>query len=184
MPDRTENRQAIWDAILAQGEAWFHTSTINRACPAIGRSAIGTYLRALHAAGRLERRKPTESDLNYRLVGDRPKAAPRVRDDGSPVVHDKGRENMWRTLRKLRETTPRDLAAHCTTDAVEVSETAAAAYCRQLHRAGYLRHVGGRGAVATFRLIRNTGAHAPRKQTVVRIVDPNTGDVHDLEGGS
>jgi len=98
------------------------------------------------------------------------------------VTQGGGVENMWRTIRILAEFTPRDIAAHATTDTVRVSEASARSYCGLLHRTGFLRVVypsRPKKNPAVYRLIRNSGPKAPMIQRVKRVFDPNTNEVFD-----
>ena len=91
----------------------------------------------------------------------------------------------WFSTRRLQvvkgDTNARELAAHASTPAVPVRETAAADYLRNLLCASYLRetrrgHGTGRGGVqARFQLIANTGPRPPMVCRADAIYDPNLG---------
>lgn len=94
--------------------------------------------------------------------------------------------NMWRSMRMMAEFSPTDIAAHSCTDETPVTEADAAAYCRTLVVAGYLRVV--RKAIpgqrtATYRLIRNTGPRPPRERRVRAVYDDNLGQFTHVNGG-
>lgn len=84
-------------------------------------------------------------------------------------------EQMWTAMRKIGAFSPVDLGATC---APAISSGEAAAYCRMLLAAGYLRVV--QKAVppakpAIYRLMNETGIRAPRLRRLACIVDPNRG---------
>jgi hypothetical protein len=81
-------------------------------------------------------------------------------------------------MRILRLFTVADLAA-----TAEIQPRNARAYLRRLESAGYLRLAraarnGHPGGHAVWRLIRDTGPHAPRLQRDGATWDPNTRAVH------
>jgi len=172
-------RDALWPVIRTTLGEWTTVSALF-AETWMDRRTIRSYLACLVAAGIMERRDPEGQPPEYRLLRDPGRDAPRLRRDGTPSTQGAGTENMWRTMRMLAEFSPRDVAAHATTDAVAVSEATAKAYCKALFAAGYLRVV--RKAVpkrsqAVYRLIRNTGPRAPQVQRAKRVFDRNTQEV-------
>lgn len=89
------------------------------------------------------------------------------------------RDRAWDAMRILRQFTAADL---CTT--AEIGEDNAWRYLRGLAANGYLLQVRGTvsGAVgghALWRLIKNTGPHAPRLHADGFLYDPNTRQVLD-----
>ncbi|MGC9368676.1 MAG: hypothetical protein ACP5DX_03955 [Paracoccaceae bacterium] len=95
--------------------------------------------------------------------------------------------NMWRAMRGLPNFTPTDIAVHANTPELEVTRQDAHEYCRALRRAGYLRVLQkeepGRRETR-YRLVRNTGPHAPRERRVRGIYDDNLKDFTYLAGGT
>lgn len=103
-----------------------------------------------------------------------------VAQDARPAIPARPRQtpagNMWTAMRGLGSFTPVDLAAHASTEEVQVTLDAARAYARALARGGYLRIVrkaipGKREAI--YRLVRNTGPLAPRERRVTLLYDAN-----------
>lgn len=97
-------------------------------------------------------------------------------------------DNMWHTIRRLRAVSPTDLSVHSTTDAIEVSIEAAAAYCRALLAAGFLR-VSRKaqprtGREAVYNLARDTGPRPPRPKRVRAVIDPNTDQTYLIGGAA
>ena len=82
--------------------------------------------------------------------------------------------------------TPRDLAAHATTEDKLVTPEDAQEYCRALLGAGYLgvnrKAVPGK-TEPIYRLIQNTGPRAPREKRVRAVIDDNTDRTIVIGGG-
>ena len=96
-------------------------------------------------------------------------------------------DNLWLAMRRIRNFSPSELAAHANTPTVEVSVQRAADYCRALLAAGYLR-VARRAAPAMKReamyiLARDTGPRPPREKRVRAVYDPNTEETKLIGGG-
>jgi hypothetical protein len=94
---------------------------------------------------------------------------------------------MWTAMRQMRGGfTPRDLAAHATTEETLVTLETAQDYCRSLLGAGYLgvarKAVPGK-TEAIYRLIKNTGPRAPREKRVRAVIDANTEQTILIGGG-
>lgn len=95
-------------------------------------------------------------------------------------------DNLWLAMRKLRSFSPSTLAAHANTPTVNVDLQKAAAYCRALLDAGYLR-VSRRAAPALKReaiyaLARDTGPRPPKEKRVRAVYDPNTDETRMIGG--
>lgn len=122
--------------------------------------------------------------------GHRIRSAWKVKDGAKLALAAKARspeQNMWTAMRQMKTGfTPRDLAAHATTEETLVTPEAAQEYCRALMGAGYLgvtrKAVPGK-AEAIYRLIRNTGPRAPREKRVRALVDANTEQTIVIGGG-
>lgn len=177
-------RQRIWDRIRARRVAGADFAlgdlVIGDECTATGRE----YLIGLERAGyvAVTFKGGHRTPKRWKLARDAGAEAPRVRKDGTPVTMGLAQEQMWRTLRLLRgDTNARELAAHASTPAVPVRETAAADYLRNLHCASYLRetkrgHGTGRGGVQSrYQLISNTGPRPPMVCRADTLYDPNLG---------
>lgn len=146
----------------------------------IDRKTATDYLKRLIAGGYVEEHASHGETSRYVLVRDVGVHAPRVRPNGQPVTQGQGNVNMWRSMRMMGTFTPRDLAAHSTTDTVTVDETTAKSYCSMLLKADYLRVVqkavpGKRQA--TYKFVRNTGPQPPKIQRVKQVYDPNLDQV-------
>lgn len=156
----------------------------------ISQSSADNYLAAFRRRGLAEEVRRHEdgtrvyaiTDQGARQVapfeGEAPAAA-------APADRGSKQANMWRAIRGLPSFSPRDVAVHATAGGVVVSEREATAYCQMLARAGYLRTT--RGAIpgkrlAIYRLIRNTGPHAPVERRVRAVWDENEGAFTHLPG--
>lgn len=188
-------RQRIWDRMRKiQADGAFSINDLLVGDELHSLATAREYLTGLFHAGYLDLSVPRTSNRPalYRLVHDIGAEAPRVRKDGTPVTMGLAQEQMWRTLCMLGgDTNARELAAHASTDAVPVRESAAYDYLHKLHKAGYLRQTaagkgigrgrGGTGVQSRFRLVKNTGPRPPMVCRTHAIYDPNLGRVvwHD-----
>ena len=148
----------------------------------IGVDTAGTWIRRWVRAGTIEALgKQGGTTERYRVTGEtRSVLAP-----GPAKQTPQG--NMWRAMRAFRAPfTAVDIAAHSSTDVLEVSLEAARAFCQMLVRSGYLRVLrtavpGKREAI--YRLIRDTGPRPPRERRVRAIWDPNLDAFTHLPNG-
>lgn len=141
----------------------------------------GGWLEVTQARGRVASGSQL-TPARFRLARDNGVEAPRVRRDGTLVIQGLAQEQMWRTLRMLKcDCSARELAAQASTEAVRVSPVAARDYLMNLRRASYVvctqeGHGTGRGGIpARYRLVSNTGPHAPQVCRVDAMFDPNLG---------
>lgn len=93
----------------------------------------------------------------------------------------RARDRIWQAMRILRSFTVADLVA-----TAEAGRENARRYVVGLRNAGYVvmarpKRNGHRGGHALYRLVRDTGPHAPRLQSDGRTYDPNEHQVY--EGG-
>lgn len=130
------------------------------------------YVRALVRAGYVAvKERPAARFVltQYILIKDAP-TAPRVRKNGAEVTAGRGQENMWRSMRLLKDFSAVDIAATASAGGVKVSLSAARSYCARLCKAGYLHGKQGR-----FKFIPSmyTGPGAPMIQRNKQVYDPN-----------
>lgn len=182
-----EGRQPLWEEMVKFKGQPFIVNDIFEATY-VNRRTISSYLTCLCAGGYAERFKGEDDLFNYRIIADPvPYHAPRLNKQGKPVKQGGGVENMWRTMRMLSQFSPRDVAAHATTDIVNVSDWAAKSYCSMLLRTGFLKVVtkatNGKSQ-AVYRLIRNTGPNPPMIQRTKQVFDPNTKTAYPVGGAS
>ncbi|WP_035061224.1 hypothetical protein [Andreprevotia chitinilytica] len=149
--------------------------------------SIRKYIQGLVKAGYLEK-PPVErfAPSTYLLVRDNGVEAPRVDRTGRAVNTGLHREQMWRTMRIIRDFTASELAAQASTEQVPVSLITARKYLHALALAGYLREItpahgpaAGRYALTPSRY---TGPRPPIVQRTQAVYDPNEGRVVWQEG--
>jgi len=193
---RPEGRQVVWQAIRKLRT--FTVADLEHETR-ISEKTIRTYVRGLERADYLKKIGKQERAEHviyvstnfvasiYRLEKDVGIEAPRVTRGGQEVTQGRAREQMWRTMRVLRDFNFRDLAVQASIEEVMVDEENARNYIVHLHRAGYLHitqpsrpgHKPGTGTPARYRLIpsKYSGPHAPQIQRVKQVFDPNVGRV-------
>jgi len=181
-------RQSVWEAIRKTAHKDPDATVMARALADrlnVNRKTVSDYLVSLAAGGYLVRLCGPDVAANgamYRLKRDAGHHAPRLRRDGSPVTQGAGTENMWRTMRMLPAFSALELAAHSTTESVNVSEATAQSYCSILSRTGFLRVVRkadpARARKAVYKLVRDSGPRPPMVQRVKQVFDQNTREVY------
>lgn len=116
----------------------------------------------------------------YRIVQSK-KGEPTVKDRYGKIIRETSpQQNMWRSMRGL---SPHpfdclDIWRHSNTPKTPVSKEQAHAYCRMLANAGYLKVIqkaNGRGKLARYKLINNSGPLPPRERRVRGVWDDNDG---------
>lgn len=188
-------RERVWTAILkvaaAKGKR-FTVWDVQDACvPMVQFPTVQHNMRCLARAGYLKEVAPTvvqpehgarHSRVIYRLVH-AVAEAPRVDAKGKPTSLGLGVLSMWRAMRVLKAFDFRDISRSATLAPVVVSEEAARKYVDTLYRAGYLQQlrVPTRQVAGQYRLIRDTGPHAPAITRRKCVLDRNTGLFIDLE---
>lgn len=90
-------------------------------------------------------------------------------------AHGGDRSKIWASMRMLPSFTTAELVA-----TAEAGVNNTTRYVHALARAGYLRKLsdcksGLTGGHAVWKLVRNTGPHAPRARTQGAVLDINTG---------
>lgn len=159
------------------------------------RATVADFVRRLVAGGfakatgeRVERRGPSQSAPTYKLCGNRPVRAPRLRRDGSLAGQGRGQQQMWNVMRGplTREGfTYHDLALWGSTDEASVAASSAKKYIEHLATAGYLLqlHPGKAGSAAVWRLKpdMNTGPRPPLILTARIVYDQNRNSAAPFE---
>lgn len=188
-----QTRDAIWAEIRQARRFTVRDLEVDAR---IGHKTVTNYVGGLVAAGYLRCvAQRTRGALGhytqavYELARDVGVEAPRVRKNGEPVLQGAARDQMWRTMRMLREFTSMDLAITASTEAVTVKPLDSRDYVKHLYRAGYLTLMqpakpGHRGSTqARYKLRRNTGPRAPMVQATKQVYDPNLRQVVWRQGG-
>jgi len=178
----TNAREAI------RARAWTHALTLDEFGAADLSTELGCGLETVQVIikGWLVDRLVIETQRRCGPVRQLVKINPAWKEEAAKAVGRTPAENMWHAARRLRTFSPTDLAAHATTETVAVSQADAAAYCRALLAAGYLRvsvKASPKSArEAIYRLARDTGPRPPREKRVRAVIDANTGETHLLGG--
>lgn len=173
-----QKRQMLWNAIreVVDERGRFTVREITGRTP-LRVDMVRSYVRGLVAAG-IVRQAAAGGRIGeatqWELARDAGAEAPRLREDGSPVIQGQGRENMWLAMKIMHDFSPRELAVAATMPDCQVRETTAAEYLLYLHRAGYLARQNGR-----YRLLPGawTGPFAPMIQRTKRVWDPNLKEI-------
>jgi hypothetical protein len=117
------------------------------------------------------------------------RSAWKVKDGAKLALAVKARspeQNIWTAMRQLKSFSPRELAAHASTEDTPITLEVAQDYCRALLGAGYLvvtrKAIPGK-QLAIYRLTKNTGPRPPREKRVRAVVDDNTETVTLIGSG-
>lgn len=180
-------RQRIWEALRARRTA-MSISDISRASK-VELDPVRTYMRSLARGGYLEAAGAAAGEeKRWDLVRDVGAFAPRVKEDGTPVTQGLVNENMWRTMRIMKDGfTAADLVIHGSTAVTKIAEATAKSYIKSLAAAGYLRvleeghaFIRGKGAKQARYCLpptKYTGPRPPMIQRTKCIYDPNLAKV-------
>lgn len=174
-------RERVWTAVRS-----LRTFTLlelqDATDPLVWWKTVASYADWLRKAGYIEpfapqgRRKRGFDAVKYRLLKDSFEA-PRVTRSGTAVTQGTATLAMWRTIIVLGEFDWHDVQVAASAPGTSVTPFAAKTYINLLNKAGYFRCVreSKPGTAARFRLIKNTGAHAPAVTRNKAVFDRNTG---------
>lgn len=141
---------------------------------------LDTYVNSLVAGGYLVTTRepgPPGTEQAYRLVRDAFEA-PRLNVRGEEVNQGLPTLAMWRAMKVLRDFDHIDIARAASVGEVVVKVSTAKSYVNVLKRAGYFMCIRASkpGTPARYRLVRDTGAHAPAITRRKVVFDRNTGE--------
>lgn len=184
---KLSGRDACWQAIrelkeFALIDIEAHTSD-HAQLNEVNRRTARTYVIGLEGAGYLERTtKRMGGAIVWKLIRDVGVNAPRVNRKGDHVTGGESREQMWRTMRILKEFSWRDLVCTGSTEDVHIEPNTAKDYITFLSKANYLREVtpaNHGGGLARYQLLpaMNTGPKPPMIQRIKQVFDPNLNKV-------
>ena len=184
-------RERIWAAIRQLKKRFNQDDVQGKCCPMVNFDTVRDYLRALEAGGQIVRVEDSQPIPQRGVARTQPRfdlvskdhQAPRLQRDGSPVTQGLATEAMWRCMRVLKTFTPQQLADAATLGECVVGAQTAKSYIKHLARAGYLQVVTASvpGTQAVYRLIRNTGPHAPAVTRQKVVFDRNVGEFAELQ---
>jgi hypothetical protein len=186
-------RERIWAAIRALKKG-FTTLTVQDACaPMVPLSCVEDYMNELVAAGfvkkvgagdRVSGRAPCitlghKCDLVKNQFD-----APRLNNGGKAVTQGLGVLAMWRAMKVMQKGFDHnEVAKAASQDGFVVKVATAKTYVHALARAGYFQQLkpAKPGTPARYRLLKNTGPHAPAITRRKCVFDRNTGTFAELE---
>jgi hypothetical protein len=186
-------RERVWAAIRALKKG-FTTLTVQDACkPMVLLTCVEDYFDELEAAGYIKRVGPGD-----RVAGRAPCIidgrkfdlvknqfdAPRLNKGGKAVTQGTGVLAMWRAMKVMqRGFDHNDVAKAASQDGFVVKVATAKTYLLALARAGYFQQLkpAKPGTPARYRLLKNTGPHAPAITRRKCVFDRNTGTFAELE---
>jgi len=183
-------RDRVWAAIRATGTPTAPDFSIAELALLTQQhiDTVATYVNGLIAAGYLQvtekarpANRPQRALWLLRLARDTGAEAPRVTEDGKPVTAGQGREQMWLSLRVLKNFSAEELALAASTPQHAVAVEEARTYLVHLKKAGYVVETAPasrRGGKARYAFIksRNTGPRAPLVCRDRSVMDGNTGE--------
>jgi hypothetical protein len=164
-------RRGVWTAVREL--TLFTVSELCARVPHIHPDEVQTYLKTLTKGGYVSAvataKGPRGGKENrYALVRDVGADAPRLRRDGTELPPTR-RQQMWLAMKILGSFDVEQLAAAASTADVPVALSTVKNYARHLAFAGYLAGPPG----GPYRLVNNTGGHAPIVTRADVVFDPN-----------
>lgn len=165
----SQKSEQVWEQVRNLPE--FHASDLCKY--GITEKTARDYVNRWEKLGRIRLVRRDDRNRRYFSPSDRPLPGP------EPVSGEATPEgNMWRSMRRLGQFSPVDIAAHANAGGVEVTIDKARAYCRQLLGSNHLRVrqtaiPGVREPL--YQIVEDTGPRAPRPMRVTGLFDPNTG---------
>lgn len=186
-----QTRQAVWDEMRlhVQTGVGFTSRDIadstNR-----HRDTVRSYVKGLIAAGILiphsvEIRRKMEAQLYTIHPDHRVSEAPRVNKQGQPVTQGQANQNMWRSMRIMKQFTAKQLAVSASTQSCLIKESTAKAYIKHLHNAGFLYVSQGNGPQPRSYILRALSNSGPKPPMVTRthvVYDQNKKQIIHAEG--
>lgn len=184
-------RERMWEAMLRLRKGFTVWSVQDGAMPLVGFDATKDYIRELETAGFVKQTGGGEKTGNgarrtrptFDLVK-APGLAPMI-SHGKAVTQGNGVLAMWRAMKIMkRGFSAADLVNAASIPGVfEVKQFTAESYARALARAGYLAPLAPPkpGVSTRWRLVRDTGPHAPAITRRKCVFDRNLGEFAELE---
>lgn len=178
-------RERIWRVLLDCKQPSFTIDDIHGDVrPTVKRSAAIDYFKSLEAGGWIERTGGGEittgcmrSPVVFKLIK-RSHEAPRLTKSGQPVTQGVATLALWRCMRVFKVFDADALARSASVGDCQVSVNTAKSYIKHLAAAGYLKSTQGKG---NWKLVRDTGPHAPAITSQKIVFDRNTGALATLQ---
>ena len=177
---KPKGRAGVWAAIRRFHGAW--TLAELRESTDIDRTTIRRFVLALVQGGYVSgvaADRGGAAAIGYRLVNDCGAEPPRLKPDGSPSLHGRATENLWRTMKIITRSGGdfdyRDLAIQARAGGVKPSFAHARMFIHHLFKAGYLAPSGALLAsrATRFRLVKDTGGKPPLVRSMRCVYDRN-----------
>lgn len=181
-------RERIWRSLLDCKHHTLDAFTVDDVhgdvIPTVKRGAVVDYFKALEAGGWIERTGEggeviqgcSRTSIVFKLLK-RTHEAPRLTKTGQPVTQGVATLAMWRCMRVMKVFNAAELALAATVGDCQVSPFSASDYIKHLTAAGYLKPAGK----GQWKLIRNTGPHAPAITKRKVVFDRNTCEFAPLQ---
>jgi hypothetical protein len=185
-------RERMWSAMLklSNKAGGFTPSEIEDLASPITIYSVLDYLEALAKAQLAEKLsdqviKPGRAGVTstrWRVLVKWP-TAPRLNKSGHVVTQGLGVLAMWRAARIRKTFTPNELCMDANATTQLVSLATARQYCIALERSGHFAYVtkGKGGKPSTFRIVRDTGPHAPAITRAKVVFDRNAATLHPIQ---
>ena len=179
-------RERVWHAVRQLGtRAEFNALMVEDICmPRVKFSRVNDFLREWGKAGVLkvtERKPPSPAGSRYaapvyKLVKTSFEA-PLVNAQGEGISPGLVNLAMWRAMKVLKSFGPQSLSRTASHPKLRVAEITARAYIRHLLKAGYLTTLREptRRLEGSYKLLRDTGHHAPAITRIKCVFDRNLG---------
>lgn len=184
-------RERVWAAAMTfdEGKSFTKASLQDHCAPMVPWSVMDDYLPALERAGFIKRnggQEPVPGKKGEPISWVRVKKsvdAPRISKKGEPVTQGLATLSMWRAMKVLKTFDHNVVASAASLPPLIVGVASAKTYVNLLARAGYLQTVrpSKPGVPTVYRLLRNTGPHAPAITRRKCVFDRNTGTFAELE---
>jgi hypothetical protein len=188
-------RERMWSAMIAltNKQGYFCPTQIEDLAYPIERKSVEEYMEGLTAARLVEKVDPKSRKDDGKFLHTRWKLlvnwpqAPRIDVHGRVVTQGLGVLAMWRTARIRKIFTPSELARDASVGAITVQLTTARKWCLALERSGHFKclivgkGMGKGGIESQYKLVKDTGPHAPAIKRVKTVYDRNFGTLQPIE---
>lgn len=184
-------RDRMWAAMikLHNKAGGFSPSEVQELAEPVEFDTVCSYLNALTKAklaekvsGQGRRNDGDMTATRWRLLVNWSQA-PRVNKLGKVVTQGLGVLAMWRVARIRRTFTPSVMAREASAGQITVKLSTARQYCLALVRSGHFDFVSkGKGGIeSVFKLVNDTGPHAPAVTRAKVVFDRNEGELKPIE---
>ncbi len=171
-------KQRAWESIISFRDKPFTVGDIYKRCPTVPKDVIGVYLNAL-CKEKIVTRISKDKPMVYQLLKSSLEA---------PLFNAKGKlyrpycrqDNLWRSMKMLKEFNSKILAEHASNNNLNVSQEQARSFCNELTKVGIVKKIeeGKTGKkLAIYKLIKDLGGQPPVIKKIPVVYDMNSGQV-------